>query len=505
MLVSVLVGLAGAWLGMAIAGSQTTEMGPFGIRLEGSFGPGETVVDLPPFGRITADTHTAPLRLEATLQDVDVHGLSDTLEDTSTDELAAAVEARARSSLRPFALRILGVAAAGALALGLLVHRRDLRRVGAAVAAAVIVVGGMQLVAWRTYRPEAFAEPTFSGSLELAPRLVGDVRQVTRRIDEFRTELERIVNGAVRTYTALEPGALGDGEDVIRVLHVSDIHLSPLGVEFAVEIARGFDVDLIVDTGDLTSYGTPVEEAILSEIPRFERPYVFVRGNHDSMALQRAMEDIPNAVVLDGRAARVEGLLVYGLGHPAFTEDKTTPLDHPELVAIAEGAGERIRDDLEELSRPPDVVAVHDERMARGLAGRVPVVISGHFHDPLTGIREGTLYLRVGSTGGAGVNIFSEEGGVPLSAQILTFRASGPPELVAYDRIEQSPTAGNLTVRRHRVAELGRGADPEQHRREIERFLQNQRTPQPGGSPSPGPGSPSPSPGQEAVSSPAPG
>lgn len=494
-IVPALVGIAGAWLGLIAAGAQTTDMGPFRVRLEGAFGSGQTVVGLPPFGTITADTHTAPFRLEATLQNVDVQGLSETIDGMPTAALASQVETEARRSVRPFALRVLGVTSAGALVLALLVYRRDPRRVAVAVGAAVLVVGGIEIAAWQTYRPEAFSEPTFSGSLELAPQLVGPVREVTRRIDEFRAELERIVDGAVRTYTALEPNGAEEG-DVVRVLHVSDIHLSPLGINFAQEIADGFDIDLVLDTGDLTSYGTPAEQVILSEIPEFELPYVFVRGNHDSMDLQRAMRDVPNAVVLDGRAERIEGLLVYGLGHPAFTEDKTADLDHPELVAEARGASSRILEDLEGMARPPDVVAVHDDRMAEDLTGRVPLVLSGHFHDSLTAIRQGTLYLRVGSTGGAGVNIFSEAGGVPLSAQILTFRTSGlQPELVAYDRIEQSPTSGSLTVRRHRVTELRVAEDAERHRREVERFLERRRTPEPEGSPTPPPGSPSPSPG----------
>jgi len=33
-------------------------------------------------------------------------------------------------------------------------------------------------------------------------------------------------------------------------------------LQFAVEIARAFDVDFVADTGDLTSFGTPVENLV---------------------------------------------------------------------------------------------------------------------------------------------------------------------------------------------------------------------------------------------------
>jgi len=81
------------------------------------------------------------------------------------------------------------------------------------------------------------------------------------------------------------------------------------------------------------------------------------------------------------------------------------------------------------------------------------VVISGHFHEPSAKERDGTLFLRVGSTGGAGANVFTEVGGVPLSAEVLYFSRESPHSLVAYDLIEQSPESGSLTVRRHLISE----------------------------------------------------
>jgi hypothetical protein len=105
------------------------------------------------------------------------------------------------------------------------------------------------------------------------------------------------------------------------------------------------------------------------------------------------------------------------------------------------------------LPRVPDIVAVHDDRMTQGLAGTVPLVISGHFHVTHAYIVRGTQYLQVGSTGGAGANVFTEVGGVPLQAQILSYAPGSPPRLIAYDDIQQSPETGSLTVTRHLVNE----------------------------------------------------
>src|SRR5438093_10367517 len=64
------VGLAGAWLGMSVWGASRVDMGPFVVRLDTQFGRGVTDIVLPPHGNLNANTHTAPLRLRATVLDV---------------------------------------------------------------------------------------------------------------------------------------------------------------------------------------------------------------------------------------------------------------------------------------------------------------------------------------------------------------------------------------------------------------------------------------------------
>jgi hypothetical protein len=98
-------------------------------------------------------------------------------------------------------------------------------------------------------------------------------------------------------------------------------------------------------------------------------------------------------------------------------------------------------------------VALHDDRMGEAAAGFVPLVISGHFHQASARTINHTLFLRVGSTGGAGANVFTQAGGVPLSAEVLYFSREAPHTLIAYDLIEQSPESGSLVVRRHLIGE----------------------------------------------------
>jgi predicted MPP superfamily phosphohydrolase len=302
-----------------------------------------------------------------------------------------------------------------------------------------------------TFRPSAFTEPTYSGSLALAPEFIGPVRDATDRIEDLRAGLAQVVDGTVRAYTTLHPTPTG--EDAITVLHISDVHASPLGMDFALEVARGFDVDFVIDTGDITSFATPVENLIVARIPEFGRPYVFVRGSHDSIALQAEIASLPNGIVLDGEARMIGDLLVYGLGHPAFTPARGVPVDDEAFEELARSAGDVIAADLDELDEPVDVIAVHDDRMAESVAGRVPLVVSGHFHATNARVLSGTLFLRLATTGGSGAGIFRGLEEIPFSAEVLYFSDEEDPELIAYDVIEQLPDSGSLTVQRINVAE----------------------------------------------------
>jgi len=428
-------------------------MGPFQVLLSCRFGRGDTVISLPPFGHLTADTHLAPLRFKASLEGVRLNELAESVRQRGTEGLVDEVQMDALKQVIPFALRLFGVAMAGALILALLVFRTRWRSVALSLLAALIAVGGSETLAWRTYHPDALLTPSYSGSLALAPKLIGPAQTALDKIDDFRAELSRVLSGAVRVYSSIQ-SLPQTGNDEIRVLHISDIHLSPLGLSFAKQVAEAFNVDFVLDTGDLTSFGTNVEnQLILAGVASFRQPYVFVRGNHDSVTLQDDLERIPGVVVLDGQVKRVDGLTVYGLGDPVFTPNKQAAGDDAQIAERVRSAGPRILSGVSGLRTPPDIVAVHDDRMAEAVAGSVPFVASGHFHVPSARVIDGTLYLRIGSTGGAGANVYTQVGGVPLSAEILYFSRTTPRQLVAYDLIEQSPESGSLTVRRHLVSQ----------------------------------------------------
>src|SRR6059036_285929 len=120
----------GALSGMVLWGKSSVSMGPFQVLLTSRFGKGVTVIALPPFGRLTADTHRAPLRFTATLQSVRVSDLARIVRTGGTNALVDQVQTDALNQVVPFALRLLLVALAGALVLSVLVFRTRWRAIG---------------------------------------------------------------------------------------------------------------------------------------------------------------------------------------------------------------------------------------------------------------------------------------------------------------------------------------------------------------------------------------
>jgi predicted phosphodiesterase len=446
---AIAIGVAGAWLGMSVWGSTTSAMGPFEVRLSAQFGPGLTDIRLPPLGHLTANTHAAPLRITATLLDVRINELSEALTSGGVSGIASEVADRADRAIRMLSVRILLIGVATAVVLALLAFRRDRHAIGVAALAAVIAIGGTEVATIASFRSEAFGSPTYAGSLALAARVIPPVRTV-ERIDAYQEQLARVINGAIGAYTSIQANPVGvKGE--IRVLHVGDVHLSPLGFDFARKVASGFDVDIVLDTGDTTSWGTEPEDFVIRDIESFGLPYVWVRGNHDSKRLQAELAKLDNVHVLDGTSVLLHGLRIYGLGDPiAPSVTRDVPDDVFESRTRAEGA--RILADLATLP-PVDVVAVHDDRMAEAAAGRVPLVLSGHFHEEQARVVDGTLFLRVGTTGGSALTTFQEDADIPLSAEVLYFAPGTPPTLIAYDVIDQNVKTGLLTVTRHTVVD----------------------------------------------------
>ncbi len=433
-----------ARLGLAVVGALvavllfariTAPIGPFDATLAVRPGTGGAHVAVPPLGSLAVDVFDGPLRLDVQLQSVDqvrAQALADDpvrlsgVVDQVTDDLRDAV-------VELVVITVLVAVAGAALVSWLALRRRREPLIAAGLTGALLLgIGGLGATTWR---PEALSTPTYTGLLVNANSLIGNAQDIAARFDAYRASLEDLVANVGSLYSTLSalppPGA---ADETVALLHVSDIHLNPAGFDLMTQVVEQFQVDGVLDTGDITDWGSSQENQLLSSVGRLGVPYVFIRGNHDSTTTAQLIADLPNATVLDDSAVEIAGLTVVGAKDPRFTPDKSTGDDDAD-PAVLTRSGERLAELIDTLDEPPDVALVHDPKQAPPVEGLAPLILAGHTHDrEVTELDDGTLLMVQGSTGGAGLRALQGEYPEPLTCTVLYFDA-GTGRLAAYDEI----------------------------------------------------------------------
>jgi predicted MPP superfamily phosphohydrolase len=453
--VRLVVAVAGALLGVLLLGRVDAPLGPFDASLAFRPAGGGVLVEIPPLGTLDVDAYDGPLRLDIQLRRVDESRVQALVTNPALlDSLVDRVTVDLEDAVVRLAWRTAGAGLLGAAVLSLLVYRRRREPLIAAGMAAVLLAGTGGLGA-TTWRPTALASPTYTGLLVNANSLIGSAQDLVARFDAYRASLEDLVANVSSLYAAVSalpsPGTPGD---TVALLHVSDLHLNPAGFDLVRQVVDQFAVDGVLDTGDITDWGSEPENSLISAIGLLDVPYVFVRGNHDSGLTASLVAAQPNATVLDDSAVTVAGVEIVGTPDPRFTPDP----GQDGLAESLESTGEGLADFVETLPEPPAIAMVHDPVQATPLDGVVPLVLAGHTHDrDVTELDEGTLLMVQGSTGGAGLRALQGQFPEPLTCTVLYLDAESG-ALTAYDEI----TLGGLgetevTIQRTVVPPRARG------------------------------------------------
>jgi len=456
---TVIAALVGAWLALVVAGTTQAAVGPVGVdaAITPAWG-GETVVEVDPIGTLVLDTHNAPLEVRVAVRAVDVERARDLFNDpTSLSGLDERVVEDLQDVLLRAAVRSAVVAVIGALVVGGLVLRSWRRGLIAGAVAVGAVAGSFGLAAL-TFDRDAVREPHFTGLLTTAPQLVGSAEDIASNFDAYADQLASIVTNVGRLYdTALALPTFAPDDDTIRLLHISDLHLSPSAWGVVRAVAEQYDVDVIVDTGDIADHGTGPESTYVKPIAGLERPYVFVKGNHDSIVTQAAVAENPNAIVLAGEPVDVAGLTFIGAPDPRFTPDQSTRGTADQ--ELRQGT-EELADEARSLDPPADILVFHDPTYAELFDGAAPLLLAGHAHRRQTVVLdEGTRVMVQGSTGGAGLRALEGEDPTPVTLSVLYLNPETR-RLVAWDDI----TLGGLgltsaEIQRHLAEEDDDGND----------------------------------------------
>lgn len=441
-IIAILLAVVLGGAAFAAVARGTVRMGPasVSVSLTPTVTP-RTVVELPPVGTIEAATHRGPLRVAVRLNELDFGATKRMIED-GTLTLPPMGEVSAPASLpvagvsdtlaRIVGLGLLAACAAGALVA--LAFRRRWPMVAVAAVLAGIVPAGAAGLAYATWDASAFREPTLRGNLTQAPEIIDIFSTRVAKIKRLRGEASKLASDIAGYYAddrSLASGGAYSGS--YRVLHVTDLHLDPVGAELARSLARSYEASLVIDTGDLPVFGAQIESSTFASLVDTSVPRVYVPGNHDSPASVAALKRLGVTVLTSG-TVEVDGLHIFGVPDPISRGFGVEP-DREGLATATERAVGQLEAALRSGEATPDIIAVHNPRMERPFFGMTPLILSGHTHSARFYVSQGTARLNSGTTGGIGTKAESPRTPLPYSASVLYYSAERPRRLLAIDRI----------------------------------------------------------------------
>ncbi len=439
----------------------TYDVSALQVKLGANFGtPGYTRIIIAPIGNITARTHLAPLQFTVSLQNIDLDILRNIMTASELDVgevLVEDVRLQAHRVVVLFALKILLIAGLGGV-FGMFVLGI---RSSAALAKGFLIgffLGASLLgLTLATYDINAFERPQYRGIVEAAPWMIGLMQESLVRVEELGEQIQILASNLYFAFQRIdELKTIGLLEAKLTVLHVSDIHNNPVAYNFARQILESFPVDFVIDTGDLTDWGTPLEAEIVNRIQNLNVLYVFTSGNHDAPDVLERLRQTKNVVLIDNGEKEVHGLRIAGIGDAAALSYSPESAPINKLADTARWINEQ----YQEKESPPHIFGVHNHRIASAIEpGIFPVVLYGHNHIQSILQRDSSVYINAGTTGAAGIRGLQSRDSIPFSLALLYFAFNNETadyQLIAVDGIEVQGLEASISLNRIFITPTGR-------------------------------------------------
>jgi hypothetical protein len=272
----VALALGGALIAVLLFARVQAPIGPFDATLAFRPASGGAQVAVAPLGDLVVDVYDGPLRLDVTLQRVD----QERAQRLATDPVRlAGVVDRVSADLRDAVVELVWQTAIFALAgaaatTWAVLHRRREPLIAVGITGVLLI--GTAGVGAATWRPEALSQPTYTGLLVNANSLIGSAEDLVARFDAYRASLEDLVANVGTLYATIsaQPSP-GGADDTVTLLHVADIHLNPAGFDLMRQVAQQFRVDAVLDSGDITDWGSQPENRLVTQVGQLGVPYVY--------------------------------------------------------------------------------------------------------------------------------------------------------------------------------------------------------------------------------------
>lgn len=392
------------------------------VNLQMKFGyPPRTSLLIPPIGEVRANTHWLPLRLSLELKNVNLSLLRGIVfsNPETIEPILRELESGVRQLITYFVIKLLALGLAGAVFSLFFIGVREQRTLAIGAIWGAVVIALLVGVLYWSYDLQAFEKLEYEGIIEAAPWVLNLAWQALAQVEELGARVQVL---ARNLYSALEQleslGPIGMVEGDLVAVHVSDIHNNPVAYDFLKQVIESFPVDLVLDTGDLTDWGTALEAEVTKRIEALQIPYVFVSGNHESPEVLTRLGAIHNVTIVDHSEINLFGLRIAGVGDLVALD----PLPSSAPVGDLTTQAESINRFWLSVEDRPDIFMIHNHRVAKAIEpGLFPIVLYGHTHVLELQQVDGTIYNNAGTTGAAGIRGFQNKEPLPYSLSLLYY------------------------------------------------------------------------------------
>lgn len=378
---------------------------------------GNTRLQIPPFGSIEAATHSTPIQINVVLENIDIDYLQEYLNsNTESQAVFKNLADEFKEVLYYFVFKILVLSFLGGLVGSIFVVGRDFK---AAILGSITALCVCLLLIFTTYmsfNPQNFQDSKYQGAIKFAPWIITMTETAVDKFNVWEEQIKLLVNNLNKLSERMEQiKPINQDENDIIILHVSDIHNNPVAHELIQKITESFPVDFVINTGDITDYGTPIEGKLLTTLKQIKIPYLFIPGNHDSPEVIKEISKYPQVQVLSAGMINIQGIRIMSYPDPSSTSFHIVPnekdnLEEKQIALLNIWQNAEIK---------PHIVAVHNINMAELLKGQAPLILYGHTHQLQITSEKDTVMINAGTTGGAGIRGLQSNKDVPYSVCIL--------------------------------------------------------------------------------------
>ena len=475
----IVLALAGVELGLRVAGTTThgTSLGVISLGVQPAWhGEVEAFIPIVDWG-VRAHAFSAPVRLHVEPRSANRGALLSAA--SGKQPVLRQAERDARAAARGALLRAVLWAVGGALAFGIaaglvaLARRRSTRRALGWLLAPPLLAAGLSVAVLvrleGSFNAAAFQNPGFyANGAELAQLLnVADHAQAESK--GYTSSVYRALEG----YSTLLSAAGNLAQTPIRqqpAVLISDLHDNELVLPALSNLVSGSPIFF---PGDFGQYGSRAEaRSLIPRITALGRPIVAVSGNHDSRLFMRALAKAGVIVLTDaGRleangstdgepVQQIDGLRIAGYPDPLEwpSADPTNPHRIFSFAQLPDGdrkyaqAQAALVGWFEQLHPRPQVVLVHENGLAQGLARasaatadkRPLLILTGHDHKQHIDRYGNVLVIDAGTVGAGGLFGIGQEQ-VGMAELHLP---AGQAIARAVDLIQVQPFTGAATAER---------------------------------------------------------